>query len=138
MPTDKRPPYIRIADEAADAARVADQRQRIPTIGDGSRPPGVPSPAGGSLRFDPDSLERPAVERQRIPTIPARLSPAAMRRLGAAVGDLAESMGGSLTAPPGFGTEYADDGSVAVTLTLRVRVADLNRHAAEPTDPTPR
>lgn len=58
MPTDKRPPYIRIADEAADAARVADQRQRIPrpaarcalTPTASSAPRSIPS-----LSVDPDA-----------------------------------------------------------------------------------
>lgn len=125
MPDDRKPPRIRlVADAAADQARVESQRQRIPTIVDGSRPPGVPSPeAGGSLRFDPLSLDRPAVER--------RLSPASMRRLGTVVGDLAEALGGSLASPPQFATEYHPDGTVTIVLTLRANLAAFNEHAAE-------
>lgn len=79
---------------------------------------------------DPDSLDRPAITR--------RLSPASMRLLGTAVGDLAERLGGSLTAAPSFDPAYIGDGKASIALVLTVSVEALNEYAAEPPprDPT--
>lgn len=107
---------------------LASRRQAVPA---------VPDPAiGGSLRYDPASLERPTIERQRISTIPARLTPASIRLLATAIGDLAERMGGSLTAAPSFDPAYFDDGTATVALVLTFKVAALNAVAADP-DPAP-
>ena len=90
---------------------LASRRQAVPI---------VPDPAvGGSLRYDHERLEGP------------RLSPAAIRLLATCVGDLAEAMGGTLTAAPQFEPVYIGDDRCSIALILTVRVADLNRHAAE-------
>ena len=74
-----------------------------------------------------------AAYRQAVPVIPEqpRLTPAAMRLLGTAVGDLAEAMGGALTAVPMIEPVYVGDDKASVAIILTVRVADLNRRAAE-------
>ena len=130
MSPDDRRPWGRSKDALDELAK---RRQAVPVV-----PDPVQRERAGAVRFDPASLERPAVERQRIAAIPARLTPAAIRLLATAISDLAERLGGSLTSPPQFDTAYLPDGRVAITLTLVADVAALNEHAAELDPSTPR
>ena len=102
---------VTIDDAGAVIVDIASRRQAVPV---------VPDPAvGGSLRFEADRLEGP------------RLSPAAIRLLATRVGDFAEALGGTLTAAPQFEPVYIGDDRCSIALILTVKVADLNRHAAE-------
>lgn len=78
-----------------------------------------------------------AARRQAVPAVPDpavvhRLSPAAMRLLGTAMGDFAERLDGALTTRPVLEPVYLDDGHRAsIAIILTVSVDDLNRAADE-------
>ena len=73
MTTDRRPPHVIIADAAADRARAADQRQRVSVLVE----------RAGAVRFDPDAIERPTVERRRFAVVERAVAKRSCRKTDA-------------------------------------------------------